>query len=77
MELLDSRAKRVNKTEDFHSLHDSYLTSLKPYPKRVLGSRAALALLNSVYDVFWQLSKNQGCIYNGGGGVVTQNSGCL
>ena len=77
MELLDSRAKRVNKTEDFHSLHDSYLTSLKPYPKRVLGSRAALAPLNSAYDVFWQLSKNEGCIYNGGGGVVTQNSGCL
>jgi len=43
VELLDSRAKQVNKTEDFHSLRDGYLTSLKPYPKRLLGSCAALA----------------------------------
>jgi len=45
MELLDSRATQVNKTEDFHSLRDDYLTSLKPYSKRLLGSRAALAYI--------------------------------
>ena len=35
VELLDSRAKRVNKTEDSW-FRDGYLISMKPYPKELL-----------------------------------------
>ena len=44
--------------------------------KQPEGSASSLrCLLDHCDDVFEQISKNWACVYNGGGGAMTQSSG--